>query len=136
MSKRIVAFAVLIFLALLPLCVEGQSTLPREGKGKKVNVPFDHVKGGILWQPSEKKWFKCEVLDWNLVGKPYPQLTISIPPRAIFTPIRLYLLLTWKEETGPPPWYMGIDGHPRRPCKFKVEDDRVLVEMTVYGKTK
>lgn len=132
MYKRIIAFAILIFLALLPLYVEGQT---RE-KGKEIDVLFDLVDRIQLWQPNEKEWHRCQIVDWNLVGSPHPQLTVAIPPHGVFCPLRIYVRLTWKAETGPPKWWMGIDARPKRLCKLRPTIDGVQVKLVVYGKTK
>lgn len=47
----------------------------------------------------------CQVIDWNHKGEPLPQLTLTCPPEGVYTPIRIYLVLSWaKEESVPEAW--------------------------------
>ena len=127
MFKQTVVVIAMIFLLLI-----GASSL--KGEDKVVEVSFQYVKNIEFWQPTGKKWYKCQIIDWNLMGRPYPELTIAIPPRQIFTPLRIYLRLTWREEGKVPPFSMGIDGHANRMCEFRPRGGNdILVKLLVRG---
>jgi len=127
MYRRIlISLVVFALFVLFPARVTGED--------KIVEVSFQYVKHIEFWQPTGKKWYKCQIIDWNLMGSPHPELTIAIPPRQIFTPLRIYLRLTWREAGKIPPFSLGIDGHTNRPCEFRPKGgDKILVKLLVRG---
>jgi hypothetical protein len=50
----------------------------------------------------------CQVIDWNHKAKPLPQLTLTCPPEGVYTPIRIYLVLSWAEKENVPEGWSRI----------------------------
>lgn len=74
----------------------------------------------------------CQVIEWNPGHKPYPQLTVACPPEGIYTPIRLYMVLSWEKKTDVPEGWSRIWGRAKYPTKIQAVPKGMRVKLKCY----
>ena len=106
-----------------------ESHMQDKGRMSKKWVPFDLVLRDIsIWRDDGKHEFPCQILDWNIMANPHPELTVMIPPSHTFSPIRIAFKLSWEER---PAYWMGINGVAKYKCKFRVKNRVVQINLEV-----
>jgi hypothetical protein len=59
-------------------------------------------------KPFQPSTISCQVIAWDLESKPFPQLTLACPPEGTYTPIRIYLVLSWANKGDLPEGWSRI----------------------------
>jgi hypothetical protein len=78
----------------------------------------------------------CQVVEWNVRGEPLPQLTLACPPEGIFTPVRVYFVLSWGEKKDLPKDWAQVSDAQGYEARMRQGRKGIEVELKIYDKQK
>jgi len=130
-TKRLKTLAGYLVLLTAPLCWAPVCTPQQEIAGGSKGDFLPPTTGEPLTvTPSDKPDVSCSVVEW--IGAPAkPTLTVLCPPEEVFSPLHVYLKVSWLKSEDVPAYTRAIRAPAKTPTRLRTNKTAVWIWLGV-----